>query len=303
MRWEFLREEEFPAAIEKAGGLCVLPIGCLEMHGQHLPVGTDSLKAQALVERAAEKTGAVVFPTGLWLGDVIGAHKMQESSNKMKHGYIALSPNLLQSILTELCDEIARNGFRKILIVSSHGGNNAMLAYLLRSLDYNKRDYAVMTTKVWLTDLDADKILEKANADPEGFSMLTEEDYKVLAKFAETGAGGGHACFRETGLIYGLYPELVAPDRYEAVDGITTHKGDYLYEAGLDTGAAWALNCPNAYSGFPPHGCSHTIGLAMVKIVVDRLTKIFELIQNDENCVNVARGIPEYTPPIKPVKF
>ena len=55
--------------------------------------------------------------------------------------------------------------------------------------------------------------LERAKQDPEGFSMLTEEDYKVLERFAETGAGGGHACFRETGLIYGLYPELVAPDR------------------------------------------------------------------------------------------
>ena len=299
MRWEFLREEEFPAAIEKAGGLCVLPLGCLEMHGEHLPVGTDSLKAHAIVEKAAEKTGAVVFPTGLWLGDVIGAHAIENPASRQRSGYIALSPELLLHILTELCDEIARNGFRKILIVSSHGGNTAVLSYLLRALGYNKRDYAVMTTKVMLTDLDADKILERAKHDPEGFSMLTEEDYKVLERFAETGAGGGHACFRETGLIYGLYPELVAPDRYEALDGISTGKGDYLYEAGINTGAAWTMNCPNAYSGFPPHGCSHTIGLAMVKVAVDRLTKIFELIQNDENCVNVARGINEYKPPVK----
>ena len=52
MRWEFLREEEFPAAIEKAGGLCVIPVGCLEMHGEHLPVGTDSLKGEAIVRLA-----------------------------------------------------------------------------------------------------------------------------------------------------------------------------------------------------------------------------------------------------------
>ena len=41
MRWEDLREEEFESAIEKSKGLCVLPLGCLENHGQHLPVGTD----------------------------------------------------------------------------------------------------------------------------------------------------------------------------------------------------------------------------------------------------------------------
>lgn len=42
MLWQNLREEEFEGAIERSGGLCVLPIGCLEKHGQHLPVGTDS---------------------------------------------------------------------------------------------------------------------------------------------------------------------------------------------------------------------------------------------------------------------
>ena len=44
MKWEYLREEEFEEAIERCGGLCVIPLGCLEKHGQHLPVGTDSLK-------------------------------------------------------------------------------------------------------------------------------------------------------------------------------------------------------------------------------------------------------------------
>jgi hypothetical protein len=101
MRWEFLREEEFPSAIEKAGGLCVIPIGCLEMHGEHLPVGTDSLKAHALAVLAAEKTGAVVFPTAMWFGDVMGAHKIERPWEKHRAGYITLSPELLMQILKE----------------------------------------------------------------------------------------------------------------------------------------------------------------------------------------------------------
>ena len=44
MLWENLREEEFKDAIKKSGGLCILPVGCLEKHGQHLPVGTDAEK-------------------------------------------------------------------------------------------------------------------------------------------------------------------------------------------------------------------------------------------------------------------
>ena len=37
MYWEYLREEEFKEAIEESKGLCVVPVGCMEKHGQHLP--------------------------------------------------------------------------------------------------------------------------------------------------------------------------------------------------------------------------------------------------------------------------
>ena len=45
MNWECLREDQFQEAIERSGGVCVLPLGCLERHGAYCPVGTDSLKA------------------------------------------------------------------------------------------------------------------------------------------------------------------------------------------------------------------------------------------------------------------
>ena len=72
MLWENLREEEFQGAIEKSGGLCVMVLGCLEKHGQHLPVGTDSLKGDGIVKEAAKLEDVVIFPTtrqsdALWL--------------------------------------------------------------------------------------------------------------------------------------------------------------------------------------------------------------------------------------------
>ena len=74
MKWEYLREEEFKPAIEKSGGLCVMCLGCIEKHGQHLPVGTDSLKGDKIVELASERAGVVMFPTTMWLGDVVSSH-------------------------------------------------------------------------------------------------------------------------------------------------------------------------------------------------------------------------------------
>ena len=45
MFWENLAEFEFEKAVEKCGGVCVIPLGCMEKHGQHLPMGTDTFIA------------------------------------------------------------------------------------------------------------------------------------------------------------------------------------------------------------------------------------------------------------------
>ena len=144
MKWEYLREEEFDSAIEKSGGLCVMCLGCLEKHGQHLPVGTDSIKGDKLVELAAERAGVVKFPTTAWLGDVVSSHSVADPKAMSKRGFIGMNPQTLLTVLEELCDEIARNGFRKILLCTSHGGNTGLLSYFLRAQGYKKKGYATM---------------------------------------------------------------------------------------------------------------------------------------------------------------
>ena len=294
MRWEFLREEEFPAAIEKAGGLCVIPVGCLEMHGEHLPVGTDSLKGEAIVRIAAEKTGAVVFPCAYWLGDVMGAHKLQNPWEKRRAGYIGLSPELLLQIFTELCDEIGRNGFRKILLLNSHGGNVWMLDHFLRCQAYTNKGYSTMWA--WAVDDDLtepDRLLAEFEKRPEDFPMITPEDIAVLEGWTKTGYGGGHADFRETALVMADRPELVAPDRYEAEDGRYNDRADHIMQEGLRI-QGWAYaQSPNYYNGLPPHGASQSIGQAMKKINVERLVRIMNRVKADEDCIRIAQRLPK----------
>ena len=288
MKWENLREEEFEDAIKRSGGVCVMALGCLEKHAQHLPVGTDSLKGDKIVEMASERADVMMFPTTMWLGDVLGAHALQNPNEKRKCGFVAMSPTTLLTVLEELCDEISRNGFKKIIICNSHGGNRGLLNYLLRSVYYKKKDYALMWTGAYNTaKLEPSIILDTVKASPEEFPMITEEDIKTLERFAKTGTGGGHADFRETSLVYGTHPNLVAPERFDAEDGLSTHKGDYLIDADINFNQAWSANFPNAYEGFCPTGCTESIGQATVKIAVDRLTGIFELIKNDKKCLEM----------------
>jgi len=289
MKWEFLREEEFKGAIKESGGLCVMCLGCLEKHGQHLPVGTDSLKGDRIVELASEKAGVMMFPTTMWLGDVSSAHIFENPDKTKKHGFIGMNPNTLMTVLEELCDEIARNGFTKILLCTSHGGNTNLAGFFTRSQFYKKKSYMTMYCKAYdfAKQLQPGNVLEAAEKDPEYFSMLTEEDKKTLAKFAETGTGGGHADFKETALTFGTHPHLVAPDRFDAEDGSSIGKLNFPAEYGINSYATWLANIPNAFSGFAPIGCTATIGEAYLKLSVDRLAKIFEYVKNYDMCEQV----------------
>ncbi len=289
MKWEFLREEEFEGAIKKSGGLCVMALGCLEKHGQHLPVGTDSLKGDKIVEWASDKSEVMMFPTTMWLGDVTSSHAVEHPENSSRRGFVGMKPETLLILLEELCDEIARNGFNKILFCSSHGGNYALLQYFTKSLFYKKKNYVTMYTGAYnFSEIGPKNMLEAAKADPEYFSMLTEEDYKTLERWAETGTGGGHGDFRETALVFGTYPDLVAPDRFDAVNGKCPIRWQYPPEIDVKcTQLGWFANYPNEFAGYAPIGCTKTIGEAAVKMSVDRLSRIFDYVKNDNQCLEI----------------
>ena len=293
MKWENLREEEFEGAIKRSGGLCVMVLGCLEKHGQHLPVGTDSLKGDKIVELATERADVMMFPTSMWLGDVSSAHIFENPVETKKHGFIGMNPQTMLTVLEELCDEIARNGFKKILLLSSHGGNTHILGFFVRSQLYKKKDYITLNAKAYdfVKDLSPANVLAMAKNDPEGFSMLTEEDYMTLERYAETGTGGGHADFRETCLLYGTHPDLVAPDRFEAEDGISNGKLSFPAEFGINTYASWLVNNPNAFDGYAPIGATPTLGKAYLKIAVDKLTRMLTLLKNDTSCLDAIEEI------------
>ena len=286
LHWEKLREEEFEGAIERSGGLCVMAMGCLEKHGQHLPSGCDSLKGAGIVERAAAEADVTVFPVTMWLGNVIGSHTITDPGACHRRGYIGMNPTTLLTVMRELCDEIARNGYRKILFCNSHGGNEAMLSYFVQSQNYEKRSYATMHTRAYdWSSIMPDKVLATYEREPEFLSMLTPEDVETLKYYAEHGTGGSHGDFVETALLYGTYPELVEPSRFDAEDGVSTGRADYLRQAGVNCGKVWSINQPNCLHGFAPIGCTKTIGDAVVKISVRRLAGIMRMLKEDENCV------------------
>lgn len=272
-RWEDLREEEFEEAAARAGGVCVLPVGCLEMHGQHLSVGTDVKTVRYVAEQAAAREYVCVFPS-FPFGDINGLYGHR--------GGIVLSVELLQSLFTELCAEIARNGFQKILILNGHGGNVAFLQNFLRSTDYAPKHYTVMFRNEYQYGFHP---LAKELRAGQHFPTLTEEDVRYLLDFTEQKKTGGHACLNETSIMLAIDPDHVRMDRMHEADGVSRHKTDYLQRKGIGIQGPcsfWLTDHPDSYEGDHPEGASARIGQVILERRIALQAEACRLLKADD---------------------
>ena len=74
MRWEHLTYPDFERAVQTCAGVGIVPVGVIEPHGAHLPLGTDTTTAHWIACRAAEREAAIVFPAYPWGINHEGAH-------------------------------------------------------------------------------------------------------------------------------------------------------------------------------------------------------------------------------------
>jgi creatinine amidohydrolase len=272
MLWEELREEEFASAIEKSSKLCVLPIGCTEMHGQHLPVGTDSFEVTHVCVEASKREEVVVFPT-IRFGNVPFLTSWR--------GSVRLTVELMQQLLKELCSEIARNGFKKILIVNGHGGNHALLGNFVSSTQHDMKDYVVLYRSDFeygIYSLAADLREDKE------FPALTKEDVDNILDFTANNGIMGHGGVDETSTTMAIRPDLVKLDRMYQVDGMPTHLSDYLRPAGVHNSAAsfWYVEQPNHYRGSHPEWANERIGNVLFERRIEMQAEACRLLKMDD---------------------
>lgn len=278
MFWENLREEEFLPMLEKTHRVCAMTVGCVEKHGQHLPLGTDTLKGSRILEMAAEREEVCIFPRH-YFGDLQGCQRTKAGEGT-HYGYIALSAELLLQLMRECCDEIGRNGFKKILLFSSHGGNRAFLQNFIRAVRAEKKDYEVFffyNKLIGPREILAE--IEKCGRNK--FPQLTDADIQVLEDYVAAGKYDGHAGFAESAMLMGTYPELIKLDRCEVESGMSTHIADPLTELEIGWGGTWSVNQPNAYSGHAPIGLNQRIADAAVEISVERTVAVLKLLKDD----------------------
>jgi len=268
MLWSELRQDEFLDAVKASGGVCALPIGCVEAHGIHLPLACDVMHVEGAAKLAAEREPIVVFPS-LYFGEKSGAGEYP--------GTIIFPETLIHSILEQCCKEIHRNGFKKIVIVNGHGGNGSMLSNFARSVLQKKNGYMVFVVSTDLSNCMPKKILENIDKYPE----LTNEDKAVLQDYVDNGKSGGHGCFTETGWIYGFRPDLVRLDLMNKKNGESTHRFDEFSKRKIYTPFGWAGDYPDSLSASYHEGMNDRIAKVMTERAVEQLADVFKFLKEE----------------------
>ena len=281
-RWLYTTSENFPALVEASKGVCVIPMGCVEKHGLHLPLGADILQASHIVQMAAELEPVCVFPD-FTFGDV-SCNAPVKPSGWMPAGSITLSVETEMLLLEELCEQISRNGFKKILICNGHGGNIPWLNTFLRKLTNRKHDF-VCAVYGCRSSQSTKRLCEHLQEHGRGsVPYLTTADEDYLLEFHATPKITGHACIGESAVTMGVYPETVHLDRLGIESGLPTHVTDYLKDAGIQIADyGWTQQYPNNYSGHDPLGLTETIGKAALWIQARYMAQAFKVFKEDEN--------------------
>ena len=212
---EELTSPQFPKAVELSGGVCVIPIGIIEKHATHLPLGTDLYEARAAVIMAAQEEYAVVFPP-YFVGQIFEA--------KHQPGTIAYSNDLMWQMLEETCQELSRNGLKKIILFNGHGGSTNFLNYFCQSQLAARKDYIVVLFQGGPDEAMDRRIssLKKAKLD-------------------------GHAGEEETSMMYFIRPDLVDTEAMGRESGLNQRRLDLLPHA--FAGINWYARYPNHFAG------------------------------------------------------
>lgn len=224
----------------------VLACGAVEQHGPHLPTGTDAYLGTAIAERAARKAGnALVAPT---LRPGLSEHHMYFP------GSFTVTSATFVALLGDYCTSLARQGFARVVVFPSHGGNTDVMRAHLPELARKVADQC-------------ECVLARSGA------LAIEEAAAYLEKEGISRArAGAHAGYAETSMMLACAGRLVdmnsaAPGRTDEAFFLPENIASSQMESflkGIQT------QSPNGILG-DPTGANAAAGERLLELISDSL--------------------------------
>jgi len=139
-RWIEYSEYDTAALRKASHGVAVLPLGSIESHGPHLPLGNDTLCVNHLLGLILARETVAVLPTLTY---------SYVAESRSLPGAIHIRSDVLMNLVEAICDEVHRNGFGKIVLLHGHGGNTALHTMFLQRTLEREKPYAVYSIPVF----------------------------------------------------------------------------------------------------------------------------------------------------------
>jgi creatinine amidohydrolase len=192
----------------------IFPIGATEQHGRHIGLGCDYILAEEIASQTGARTRIAVAP----------AFAYGMSHHHMRFpGTLSLRPTTLIAALEDLFRSMYQHGFRRVLVVNGHGGNEAAISSAL----------AIVTNE-----------LEGLRA--KEFTWWTEP---IILKMVDDFAGpqrGTHSSPVETAFMLGVRPEAVKLERAPRRDAPVTTSREFL------SASVFVAQYPDGVMGLDP---------------------------------------------------
>ncbi len=190
LRLDALTYPEVKQRIAAGHDLAVLPLGAMEQHGPHGPLGTDAYIAYVIAQGVAEKTGAFLLPPQ-WFG--VSRHHMSFA------GSLTIKPAVLAELVEDVLESLIHHGIKKILVLNGHGGNTASISSAFSEVRGRHPEVFMAQSAVWLA----------LNEEYDGLpAELKQENFRTMV---------GHGGLLETSIVMAVEEDSVVMERAQAI--------------------------------------------------------------------------------------
>lgn len=181
--WTEMRAPDFKT--DTSEWIAVLPIAAVEQHGPHLPVGVDTYMGNGYVNRVAE-----LLPPDLPVTFLPTQAVGKSNEHISSPGTLTISWDTITRAWLDIGDSVARAGVKKLILITSHGGNVPIMDIVARELRV-RHDMLVVATG-W-----------SRFGHPAGVYQDFEHTYGI------------HGGDMETSVMLALHPELIDMEKAE----------------------------------------------------------------------------------------
>lgn len=220
----------------------MVPLGSLEFHGPHNPLGTDSIIISGVADRVATRTKALLFPTVRFTQ--CPAHTAHFA------GTLSMRPEVMTMYFADILRNVLQLGFHRIFILNGHDGNIGPARGAIAEVAHEVNDSALLFASWW--------------------EFLPGETVKALGLFTQLNGGHGHGGPLETSAVAAFRPDLIHLDKARDLPEPPDLSGGPPYFLQKSTAQDWP-----GYSGRVSEASAEK-GRNLVKISEDGIVKLIE---------------------------